>query len=94
MHEIKVTQVGAYDVTQTVKLTDEQWEDSVDPETGKLHSIDLVSEEVFNQSEVSDLCAQCSGWGRKFSRSLNDETEIVYITSASGKVLYDRDAVK
>ena len=95
MREIKVTMVGVYDVVQRVQLTDEQWEDSVDPETGKLYNIDLLSEEAFQQSDyTSQVCAQCSGWGRKFTRTLSDETEIVTVESASGKVIYDRDAQK
>lgn len=91
MHEIKVTTIGTYDIVQTIRLTDEQWENSVDPETGKLYDVDVVMEEVFNQSEVSGICAQCSGWGRNFSRSHSDETEIVYIRDLAGKTLYERD---
>lgn len=92
MHEIKVTVVGTYDVVHTIQLTDKQWDNAVDPETGKLYAVDVISEEVFSQAEDGGICAQCSGWGRKFSRSLGEETEIVHIESMNGKILYDQDS--
>lgn len=94
MREIKVTVTGEYDVVETVQLTDEQWEDSVDPETGKLYDVDVVADALFNQSQTSRICAQCSGWGRKFSRSLSDETKIIYIENSLGQAIYDLDEVK
>lgn len=94
MPPIKVTLTGVYDVVQQIQLTDEQWDDAVDPETGKLYGVDTVSEEAFEQAESSGLCAQCSGWGRKFSRTLGDELEVATVENESGQVIYDRDAQK
>lgn len=94
MKEVKVTLSGVYDIVQSVQLTDEQWENAVDPETGKLYDLDTISEETFDQAKAGGLCDQCSGWGREFSRSLGEETDIVHISDVNGKTLYDRDAVK
>lgn len=92
MHEIKVTEVGTFQVTHTIQLTDEQWAEAVDPTTHLVVDVDLIADEVFNQSENGGMCARCSGWGKKFSLSLGDETEITEVNNiASGEVIYDRD---
>lgn len=76
MPEIIVSSSGTYDITQRIELTDEEWENSVDPETGKLHAIDIVNDALFNDGEGGSLCAHCSGYGRRYTVDLSDEREV------------------
>lgn len=76
MPEIIVSSSGTYDITQRIELTDEEWENSVDPETGKLYAIDIVNDALFNDGEGGSLCAHCSGYGRRYTVDLSDEREV------------------
>lgn len=91
MHEVRVTETGTFQVTNVVELTDEQWADAVDPATGLVTDVGVIAEEAFRQETGGhSVCTQCSGWGRNFSLSLDDETEIVEISNvASGEIIYD-----
>ena len=74
-------------------VTDEQWEDAVDSDTGLVIDVGLIAEEAFLQAKGGhSVCAQCSGWGRDFSLSLDESTQIVEVTNvASGNVIYDHN---
>lgn len=76
MPEIIVSSSGTYDITQRIELTDEEWENSVDPETGKLYAIDIVNDALSNDGEGGSLCAHCSGYGRRYTVDLSDEREV------------------
>lgn len=76
MPEIIVSSSGTYDITQRIELTDEEWKNSVDPETGKLYAIDIVNDALFNDGEGGSLCAHCSGFGRRYTMDLSDEREV------------------
>lgn len=91
MHEVKVIEVGTYQVTHTIELTDEQWEDAVDSSTGLVTDVGLIAEEAFLQAKGGHyVCAQCSGWGQDFSLSLDEQTKITEITNVvSGNVIYE-----
>lgn len=91
MPEIIVSSSGTYDITQRIELTEEEWENAVNPETGKLHAIDIVGDVLFNDGEGGTLCANCSGWGRKYSMSLSDEREIYEVKLSDDKTVIFSD---
>lgn len=92
MHEIRITRHGTFGLSQTVQLTDEEWENAVDPETGRVYDLEIIEDKAHKAGEGGTLCAQCSGFGRKFNLSLDDDLKVTEITNASSdEVIYSDD---
>lgn len=90
MHQVKITSHGTFSLDQTIELTDEEWADAVDPSTGLVTDVGVIAEAAFHVGEGGSVCAQCSGYGRKFSLDMDDQTEVVrIIDEVSGNTIYD-----
>lgn len=89
-HKISVYERRAVDTVTQIELTDEEWEETVSSD-GKVFSLDHVYAKLWEQGDATGLCAQCSGWDRNWSRTMDDEGTVYEITDsdANDAVIYE-----
>lgn len=92
MRQIMISESGTFTLDRTIEVTDEEWESAVDPNTGLVTDLNVIAEALHNRGEGGTVCAQCSGFGRGFTLSLDDETRITTVSNnVTGNVIYDED---
>lgn len=90
MPTVRVSENGTFTLDRTIKLTDEEWADAVDPETGLIIDVNIIIDAVQRDGEGGSICAQCSGWGRDFTLTLDDDmTGLQVMNEVTGNVIYD-----
>lgn len=87
MPTFHITGLTSTDVTITAELTDDEVKDK--------HPDDIVDSllDEFHEKAPSQICAQCSGWGQNWSRSVGDEYEYI-ITDDRYETLYENETLK
>lgn len=95
MPTVRVSQNGTFTLDQTIELTDEEWEDAIDPATGLVIDINVIIDAVQRDGQGGTICAQCSGWGRNFNLTLDDDMSGLEVTNdVTGNVIYDDETDK